>query len=172
MIYGCENQFDISIKCGPRKLINSRDAFFYFTCNRGDCIYECQLDGGGFSYCTSPKIFSELTAGEHTFEVRATEGFWIELLGSPPRLKVHLSIPFTYTSGYVFEYGNFPYICHDNNREIVFDLVPSTKHTKDAIYNTENIAFELGVEFSNNLDPTCSCWGACSTFGCEGMVLR
>ncbi len=97
-------------------------------------------------------------------------GFWFELFGDPPRIKVRLNIPTIYSSGYVFEAGGFPYVCSDRNREIVFDLVPRVTQTKDEIYNTEGIALVLGVEFSNNLNPTCSCWGACSTFGCQGMV--
>ena len=39
----------------------------------GTAVFECQLDGGGFSFCTSPHVYSNLTGGEHTLEVRAVD---------------------------------------------------------------------------------------------------
>jgi len=34
--------------------------------------YECRLDDAGFSACASPVVYKRLAAGQHTFEVRAT----------------------------------------------------------------------------------------------------
>jgi len=35
--------------------------------------YECNLDGAGYTACTSPQSYSSLSAGSHTFRVRAVD---------------------------------------------------------------------------------------------------
>ena len=49
------------------------DVAFTFSSTDGTATFECQLDGGGFSACISPKNYTGLANGSHTFEVRAKD---------------------------------------------------------------------------------------------------
>jgi len=52
---------------------NATNASFGFSTSEGGVTFGCQLDGGGFSPCSSPATYSGLGAGGHTFAVRATD---------------------------------------------------------------------------------------------------
>jgi hypothetical protein len=54
---------------------NNSTQTFTFSATDASAIasYQCQIDGGGFSPCTSPKSYSSLTQGAHTFSVTATD---------------------------------------------------------------------------------------------------
>ena len=49
------------------------NASFSFTSTETGSTFECQIDSGGYSACTSPKSYTSLTAGSHTFYVKATD---------------------------------------------------------------------------------------------------
>lgn len=64
----------LQITAKPNAVSNSLSAGFTFSASvQGASIsgYECALDSGGFSACTSPKNYSGLTQGSHSFQVRA-----------------------------------------------------------------------------------------------------
>jgi predicted outer membrane repeat protein len=63
---------DTSITSGPSDPTNQSSATFWFIAIRPFCTFECQMDGGGYTSCTSPKTYDGLLDGRHTFEVRAT----------------------------------------------------------------------------------------------------
>src|SRR6187200_2816128 len=63
-----------SITANPADPTTSTSASFSFTSTEGSSTFECQLDGGGYSSCTSPKSYAgPLSDGSHTFLVRATD---------------------------------------------------------------------------------------------------
>jgi hypothetical protein len=64
---------ETTITSAPSGLTASTDAAFTFTADEAGSTFECSLDGGGFSSCTSPASFSGLGDGAHTFDVRATD---------------------------------------------------------------------------------------------------
>jgi len=64
---------DTTITAAPHNPSNSTTASFEFTCNATSCTFECQMDGGGFASCSSPKSYSGLSEGSHNFQVRATD---------------------------------------------------------------------------------------------------
>jgi hypothetical protein len=64
---------ETTITSGPSGLTASAGATFTFTSDEPGSTFECSLDGGGFSSCTSPATFNGLVDGAHTIDVRATD---------------------------------------------------------------------------------------------------
>jgi hypothetical protein len=64
---------DTTITSGPASSTTSTSASFAFTATEAGSAFECQLDGGAYGSCTSPKAYSSLAVGSHTFSVRATD---------------------------------------------------------------------------------------------------
>jgi hypothetical protein len=68
---------DTTITARPAALSNSSSASFSFTggdgAGSGVASFECSLDGGAFAACTSPRSYTGLADGSHTFAVRAVD---------------------------------------------------------------------------------------------------
>lgn len=65
---------DTTITAGPT--LAGTTTQFSFTSDDSTATFECQLDGGGYAACTSPKSYPGLVEGTvHTFDVRAIDQF-------------------------------------------------------------------------------------------------
>jgi len=57
----------------PLALTTATGATFDFSSNEPGSTFECSRDGAAFTSCSSPKTYSALADGPHTFNVRATD---------------------------------------------------------------------------------------------------
>src|SRR3989338_987816 len=64
---------DTSITSQPLNLTNSISATFIFTSTEDGSTFECQMDSGGYTSCTSPKSYTGLTESSHSFSVKAID---------------------------------------------------------------------------------------------------
>ncbi len=61
-----------TITSGPSATVGATTASFGFTGEAG-ATFECRRDAGAFATCTSPSVYTGLTNGAHSFEVRAKD---------------------------------------------------------------------------------------------------
>ncbi|MBK8294351.1 MAG: hypothetical protein IPK93_06120 [Solirubrobacterales bacterium] len=62
----------VGIDDGPAGTVKTKGATFKFSSNESNVTFECRLDNGSFSACTSPNAVTAAD-GDHTFWVRATD---------------------------------------------------------------------------------------------------
>jgi hypothetical protein len=62
-----------TVTSGPPALTNSKTATFTFTSNDPNATFKCTKDGGTAYACTSPKVYTSVADGPHTFTVTATD---------------------------------------------------------------------------------------------------
>ena len=64
---------DTTIDDGPAATTARTSATFVFSSNEPGATFQCSLDSGSFSSCSSPVTYTSLGEGAHTFRVRATD---------------------------------------------------------------------------------------------------
>ncbi len=63
----------LSLDSTPPSVTAATSATFTFSSPDGSATFQCKLDGGTASACTSPQTYSGLVQGSHTFSVQATD---------------------------------------------------------------------------------------------------
>jgi hypothetical protein len=64
---------ETTIDSGPSGTIKQNSATFAFSSSEASSTFECKLDSAAFGACSSPKKYTGLANGSHTFSVRATD---------------------------------------------------------------------------------------------------
>ena len=64
---------ETTVTSGPSGTISSGSTSFGFASNESNSVFGCRIDAGTWGGCTSPKAYSGLADGNHTFEVRAKD---------------------------------------------------------------------------------------------------
>ncbi len=62
-----------TIVSAPANPTNATSAGFSFTASEGGATFQCRLDGGAWTTCSSPRSYNGLGEGAHVFEARATD---------------------------------------------------------------------------------------------------
>lgn len=70
---------DTTLTGAPGSVSNSNSAAFFFSSQTANATFQCALDGQPATPCTSPKSYSGLAEGGHTFFVAATVGTAIDV---------------------------------------------------------------------------------------------
>jgi large repetitive protein len=64
---------ETTIGSGPSGTVSGTSASFSFSSAEAGSTFQCSRDGSAFASCTSPKSYSSLSQGSHTFRVRAID---------------------------------------------------------------------------------------------------
>jgi len=82
-----------TITSKPKTPTNARSATFKFTGGPDTVSFRCQLDGTGYAGCTSPRTYSSLSEGKHTFSVKAVGSGGAVSVGTSFTWRVDLTPP-------------------------------------------------------------------------------
>jgi len=140
---------DTNITSKPTDPTTSTSASFSFSCTETSCSFECQLDAGAWSACSSPASYTGLSVASHTFQVRA-----IDLAGNVD------SGPASYT-----------WQIRQSNSWLPTSTVnaPSARYWHTAVWTGSQMIIWGGIDGSGYLntggryDPTTDSWSPTST---------
>ena len=65
---------ETTVDSGPPASTTATSASLAFSASEKEAAFQCSLDSGAWTSCVSPKSYSSLAAGPHTFSVKATDG--------------------------------------------------------------------------------------------------
>jgi hypothetical protein len=77
-----------TINSGPSGVVRNTSARFTFSAEGSGTTFKCSLDGRGFKGCTSPKSYSSLKEGRHTFRIMAVDSVGNATTKPPARVWV------------------------------------------------------------------------------------
>jgi large repetitive protein len=153
-------------------------ATFTFNANEIDSEFECSLDGAAYATCESPVTYTALSAGPHTFHVRAIDGAgnidpspesyaWTITDGTPPETIItdKPSDPSTLSSA-TFAFGGSDNLdaAGDLRYECRFDgdvefTACTSPQTYSGLATGEPYSFDVrAVDRAGNPDPTPATW--------------
>jgi hypothetical protein len=143
---------DTTITAGPAEGITTTQADASFSFASSEDNFSCQLDGGGFSPCTSPMTYNSLSYGLHTFEVQATDAAG-NTDATPARRT--WTVDATTQSDPVFVGAGDIASCASSGDEATANLIEGIPGT---VYTLGDNAYESGTsdEFANCYNPS---WG-------------
>src|SRR2546421_959245 len=71
MIASAKTAPAVTITDGPTGTVRTPSASFSFTSSTNNATFTCKLDSSGWTGCTSPRKYSDVANGSHTFQVQA-----------------------------------------------------------------------------------------------------
>ena len=126
------------ISSGPNNPTNSDNATFYFGSYESTDTLQCNLDSAGWSDCTSPKTYYDLSEGNHNFSLRA-----IDLVGNIGTI-AYYNWTTDYTNPVVTITSSPPSLTNSSSATFTFSS------------NEYNSTFECKLEHNSS-------WSSCST---------
>ena len=143
---------ETTIDSAPSEVFSNASASFTFSSSEVNSTFECLLDGVAFSSCTSPKSYTNLAEGSHTFEVRATDAAGNT---DPTPASRTWTVDTSAQGDPVFVGAGDIASCANQNDEATAKLLDGISGT---VFAAGDTAYDSGTaaEFSNCYDPT---WG-------------
>jgi hypothetical protein len=127
---------DTTITARPTVAANDDYARFDFESTNPSATFECQRDGSAWAACSSPKTYTGLTDGNHTFNVRAKDGTGTDATPATftwpvePLNGIGMGVPFVNRGKYIWanDFGT------DSQRQLLGDVTGDGRDDAVAFY--------------------------------------